>query len=153
MRARIRARLERLECRVAATDQGIKPWLGHLKRLLREYQGERHAIVARELPKQGDQEWVGFEEVPGPIRTRRSSWPAGYHSASMSCSWGLIPEQKKTSKLWGTSRRRRRSSGNPGMCRALVRAHHRLHGTLGAANPRFIRREVFANGSVKTSAE
>jgi hypothetical protein len=66
MRARIRARLQRLECRVAATDQGIKPWLGHLKRLLREYQGERHAIVARELPKQGDQEWVGFEEVPGP---------------------------------------------------------------------------------------
>jgi hypothetical protein len=90
---------------------------------------------------------------PGTIRTRRSSWPAGYHSASMSCSWGLIPEQKKTSKLRGTSRRRRRSSGNPGMCRALVRAHHKLHGTLGAANPRFIQREVFANGSVKTSAE
>jgi hypothetical protein len=43
--------------------------------------------------------------------------------------------------------------GNPGMCRALVRAHHKLHGTLGAANPRFIQREVFANGSVKPSAE
>jgi hypothetical protein len=27
--------------------------------------------------------------------------------------------------------------GNPGMCRPLVRAHHKLHETLGAANPRF----------------
>ena len=28
--------------------------------------GERHVIVSRELPKRGDQEWVEFEEVPGP---------------------------------------------------------------------------------------
>jgi hypothetical protein len=45
------------------------------------------------------------------------------------------------------------SSGNPGMCRALVRAHHKLHGTLDAANPRFIQREVFENASIKPSAE
>jgi hypothetical protein len=45
------------------------------------------------------------------------------------------------------------SSGNPAMCRALVRAHHKLRGTRGAANPRFIQREVFANRSVKASAE
>ena len=70
MRTRTRAglltRLERLECRLAPPDQRIKLRLGHLKRLPREYQGERHVIVARELPKQGDQEWVEFEEVPGP---------------------------------------------------------------------------------------
>jgi hypothetical protein len=57
MRARTSAglltRLERLECRLAARDQPIKLRLGHLKRLPREYQGERHVIVARELPKQG----------------------------------------------------------------------------------------------------
>ena len=55
-----------LECRVAARDQPVKLRFGHLKRLPREYQGERHVIVARELPKQGDQEWVEIEEVPGP---------------------------------------------------------------------------------------
>jgi hypothetical protein len=70
MRSRARAglltRLERLECRVAAGDQRIKLRFGHPKRLPREYQGERHVIVARELPKRGDQEWVEFEEVPGP---------------------------------------------------------------------------------------
>ena len=70
MRARTRAglvtRLGDLECRVAASDQPIKLRFGHLKQLLREYQGEDHVIVARELPKQGDQEWVEFEEVPGP---------------------------------------------------------------------------------------
>jgi hypothetical protein len=58
--------LERLECRLAPPDPPIKLRLGHLKRLPREYQGERHVIVARELPKQGDQEWVEYEEVPGP---------------------------------------------------------------------------------------
>ena len=70
MRTRTRAglltRLERLECRVAASGHTVKLRFGHLKQLPREYQGERHVIVARELPKQGDQEWVEFEEVPGP---------------------------------------------------------------------------------------
>src|SRR5205085_9928553 len=31
-----------------------------------EYTGVRHIIVARELPSKGNQEWVAFEEVPGP---------------------------------------------------------------------------------------
>ena len=70
MRAKTRAglltRLERLECRVAASDHTVKLRFGHLKRLPRDYQGERHVIITRELPKQGDQEWVEFEEVPGP---------------------------------------------------------------------------------------
>jgi hypothetical protein len=48
MRTRTRAglltRLERLECRFAERDQPIKLRLGHLKRLPREYQGERHVI-------------------------------------------------------------------------------------------------------------
>ena len=43
--------------------------------------------------------------------------------------------------------------GRPRYLPALVRAHHKFHGTLGAANPRFIQREVFANGSVKASPE
>src|SRR5262245_1064114 len=59
-------RLERMECRVIAAHQGIRFRYGHLKRLPREYQGERHVVVARHLPNQGDQEWVAFEERPGP---------------------------------------------------------------------------------------
>jgi len=30
------------------------------------YPGERHVIVARELPPEDGNEWVEFEEVPGP---------------------------------------------------------------------------------------
>jgi len=59
-------RLERLECRVIAAHQRFRILYGHLKRLPREYQGERHVVVARQLPSQGDQEWVEFEELPGP---------------------------------------------------------------------------------------
>ena len=32
----------------------------------KDYQGERHIVVAKELPSQNGQEWVEFEEVPGP---------------------------------------------------------------------------------------
>ena len=49
-----------------AREHSIRLRFGHLKQLPREYQGERHVIVARELPNRGDQEWVEFEEVPGP---------------------------------------------------------------------------------------
>jgi hypothetical protein len=70
MRTRTRAglltRLERLECRVAANDHTIKLRLGHLKRLPRiPGRAPRHRR-AEELPKRGDQEWVEYEEVPGP---------------------------------------------------------------------------------------
>jgi hypothetical protein len=70
MRSRSRGglltRLERLECRAASRDHHVTLRFGNLKRLPREYQGERHVIVTREQPKQGDREWVEFEEVPGP---------------------------------------------------------------------------------------
>jgi hypothetical protein len=70
MRSRTRAglltRLERLECRAAAHDHRVTLRFGHLKRLPRDYQGERHVIITRELPKQGDQDWVEFEGAPGP---------------------------------------------------------------------------------------
>jgi hypothetical protein len=65
-RVSLLTRLERLESNAAATQHPLKVRFGHLKRLPPEYKGERHVIVARELPKQGDQEWVEFEEVPGP---------------------------------------------------------------------------------------
>jgi hypothetical protein len=59
------ARLARLESRAASTECSVTLRFGHLKRLPQEYTGERHIIV-RELPNQGDQEWVEYEEVPGP---------------------------------------------------------------------------------------
>ena len=31
-----------------------------------DYKGERHIVVAKELPSQNGQEWVEFEEVLGP---------------------------------------------------------------------------------------
>jgi hypothetical protein len=58
-------RLERLESRVAAQPP-LKSRMGHLKRLPAEYVGERHTVVARQLPNRGGQEWVEFEERPGP---------------------------------------------------------------------------------------
>ncbi len=39
---------------------------GNLRCLPPDYQGERHVVIAKRLPDQGDQEWVEFEEVPGP---------------------------------------------------------------------------------------
>jgi hypothetical protein len=60
------ARLVRLESRTATAESRLTIRFGHLKRLPPEYVGERHIIVARELPSQGDQEWVEFEEVPVP---------------------------------------------------------------------------------------
>ena len=65
-RAGLLARLERLECRAVAREHSIRLRFGNLKQLPHEYQGERHVIVARELPNRGDQEWVEFEEVSGP---------------------------------------------------------------------------------------
>jgi hypothetical protein len=65
-RAGLLTRLERLECRVVAADHRIKLRFGDLKRLPREYTGERHVVIARYLPNKGNEEWVEFEEVPGP---------------------------------------------------------------------------------------
>ncbi len=39
---------------------------GYLHCLPNDYRGERHRIVTRSLPDQNGQEWVEYEEVPGP---------------------------------------------------------------------------------------
>jgi hypothetical protein len=65
-RGTLLSRLERLEIRTAAVSGQIKIRLGNLKRLPNGYVGERHIVVAKELPNQNGQEWVEFEEVPGP---------------------------------------------------------------------------------------
>ena len=64
-RAGLLARLERLEVRTAP-DGKIKLRFGNLKRLRQDYKGERHVVISKHLPNIGDQEWVEFEEVPGP---------------------------------------------------------------------------------------
>ena len=58
-------RLERLEVRTAAT-RSVKFRFGNLRRLPEDYKGERHTVIAKHLPSQNGQEWVEFEEVPGP---------------------------------------------------------------------------------------
>jgi hypothetical protein len=70
-------RLARLESRTSSQECRVTVRFGHLKRLPPEYVGERHIIVARELPNQGEHEWVEFEEMPGadpdspePVRYR-----------------------------------------------------------------------------------
>src|SRR5436309_839299 len=39
---------------------------GNLKRLPPEYTGERHVVISKHLPNEGDRERVEFEEVRGP---------------------------------------------------------------------------------------
>ena len=64
-RGTLLARLERLEYRAQALST-IKIRYGNLRRLPDDYKGERHVVVAKELPSKSGQEWVEFEEVPGP---------------------------------------------------------------------------------------
>ena len=59
------ARLERLESR-AAVFRRLKVRFGNLRRLPRDYKGERHLVIAKHLPSRSGQEWVEFEEAPGP---------------------------------------------------------------------------------------
>jgi hypothetical protein len=65
-RSTLLSRLERLEVRTADATRKIQIRFGYLRRLPAEYVGERHAVVVKELPRQNGQEWVEFEEVPGP---------------------------------------------------------------------------------------
>ena len=65
-RGTLLSRLERLEVRTAGASGQIKFRMGDLRRLPADYVGERHIVVAKELPSQNGQEWVEFEEVPGP---------------------------------------------------------------------------------------
>jgi hypothetical protein len=57
------ARLERLELLAMGVPE-TKLILGNVRRLPKDYRGERHTVIAKHLPNQGDQEWVEFEEVP-----------------------------------------------------------------------------------------
>jgi hypothetical protein len=66
MKRGLLTRLARLEVRTSSAECRVTVRFGHLKRLPPEYTGERHVIVTRELPNQGEQEWVEFQEVPGP---------------------------------------------------------------------------------------
>ena len=68
-RAALLGRLDRLEVQTAVL-RPIKIRFGHLRRLLQDYKGERHVIVAKQLPSRNGQEWVEFEEVPGPDPSR-----------------------------------------------------------------------------------
>ena len=46
----------------------------NLRRLPQDFKGERHAVIAKHLPSQSGQEWVDFEEVPGPSAMKRGTW-------------------------------------------------------------------------------
>ena len=66
MRTALVSRLERLESRVAAATHHTKLRFGSLRRLPPDYKGEKHVVIAKQLPSQNGEEWVEFEEVPGP---------------------------------------------------------------------------------------
>jgi hypothetical protein len=65
MKRGLLTRLARLESRTSAEECCLKVRFGRLKRLPPEYTGERH-VVTRELRNKDGQEYVEFEEVPGP---------------------------------------------------------------------------------------
>ena len=79
-----RLRLPRLKSRAVATDRNIKIRFGYVKRLPPDYKGERHIIIGRHLPKQGDREWVEFEELPGPVPAEQEE-PRQVPSTSTLC--------------------------------------------------------------------
>ena len=82
MRARLTrgtllSRLERLETRTAEVSRKITIRFGDLRQLPADYKGERHIVVAKELPSQNGQEWVEFEEVAGPDPNPQKPQPGG----------------------------------------------------------------------------
>ena len=50
----------------APASRPVKVRFGHLRRLPEDYKGERHRKIVKHLPDRNGQEWVEFEEVPGP---------------------------------------------------------------------------------------
>lgn len=64
MKALVR-RIQRLESHERAMS-GIRIRLAELRRLPEAYKGERHLKFVGHLPNRGSQEWVEYEEVPGP---------------------------------------------------------------------------------------
>ena len=80
MRAQLSTRLERLERRSEriAVNLCTTLRLGSLKKLPRDYVGERHVVVAKHLPPQSPLgEWVEFEERPGPEPEQKRDATAG----------------------------------------------------------------------------
>lgn len=69
MSMRLKSRLVRLE-RAGARAAGYRPLkfrYGSLKRLPRDYTGERHDEITKSLgPDSSGREWFEFEERPGP---------------------------------------------------------------------------------------
>ena len=61
-----KTRLERLESHANAVRHRVRSRMGHLKRLPPGYKGERHIVIAKQLPNISGQEWVEYEERPGP---------------------------------------------------------------------------------------
>jgi hypothetical protein len=54
----------------------IQVRFGHLRRLPADFPGERHVEIGQRLPDRNGQEWVEFEEVPGPapIQPPQTPW-------------------------------------------------------------------------------
>src|SRR5437868_1730631 len=65
-RAALLSRLERLESCAAVASRERRLRFGHLRRLPPDYKGEKHVVVAKQLPSRDGREWVEFEEMPGP---------------------------------------------------------------------------------------
>ena len=76
MRSRLTSRLVRLERAEAVSRWSVRIRCGHVKRLPREYTGERHLVVVKQLPPRSPgHEWVEFEERPGPEPEQPSGPP------------------------------------------------------------------------------
>ena len=88
------ARLERLEFR-AAVFRKFKARFGNLHRLPRDYNGERHLVIARHLPSRSGQEWVEFEEVPGPDRRPELPGNGQYCGETVALWYGNIAHRSK----------------------------------------------------------
>jgi hypothetical protein len=62
---------DHLDWRWGSTGPAVRPACHaggccDLRRLPPDYKGEKHVVIAKELPSQNGLEWVEFEEVPGP---------------------------------------------------------------------------------------
>jgi hypothetical protein len=67
MKAILVSRLKRLEGRALVSSELFTLRFGPLRRLPREYVGERHVAILKQLPSETpDREWYEFEERPGP---------------------------------------------------------------------------------------
>ncbi len=76
MSSRLKSRLVRLERIEAVSRLVIRIRIGAVKRLPREYTGERHLVVVKQLPPRSPgHEWVEFEERPGPEPEQPSGPP------------------------------------------------------------------------------